>query len=315
MNNQTFINLGIDPPKTLKIRKDSKYQGELEKINTEAKAYLLGFLYADGCISKLSSKTKNYYVRISLSIEDIDIVEKLYSFFPFFCKREHDFSKYNKNNKRQVELRYYSKFIFKDLKMNGLIERKSYENKNLLRIPPLQEDIIHHFIRGFFDGDGSISIAKSRPNLRRVEICTVSLSFITDLIEWFTSKGCPPGVFREKNTGKQSLYVIEWINSKSILKLKDLMYNNSSIYLERKKEKFFSFYPINKTDKGIFCPYCNYDRVHFIGERKMKKDIKVRIRCNKCKRSFSLPKAEVKSDKLLENPKKDNQQPITNLND
>lgn len=309
MNN--FEKFGISEP-TCKQRSDSRYKGELEKIDTEEKAYFLGLLYSDGTISNLKkgNTSKSYYVRISLSIVDENLINRLHETFPFFSKRKHDFSKYREGNSEQIELRYYGKYIYKDLKLNGMIENKSYQNKESLNIPNIKEELLYHFIRGFFDGDGSIYTVKSRPNGRRIEICSVSHNFISQLYNWFTENNCKPKIFRTKYSNIQPLHVIEWFDFESVLKLKNLLYKNATIFIDRKKDKFDSFFiPKLKSDKGIICPYCTYNMVQSGGIRKMKKGNMHRYICNKCKKRFSLPEDQLKSDELLENQEIDNQQP------
>jgi intein-encoded DNA endonuclease-like protein len=39
---------------------------------------------------------------------------------------------------------------------NGVYFRKSTENKELLEFPNIEEHLKSHFIRGYFDGDGSV---------------------------------------------------------------------------------------------------------------------------------------------------------------
>ena len=50
-----------------------KYNGELKIIDTQEKAYLLGFLYGDGCISYSFTKSNTESFSTNLNISEIDV--------------------------------------------------------------------------------------------------------------------------------------------------------------------------------------------------------------------------------------------------
>jgi len=285
-----------------------RYNNELQKIDTIEKAYLLGFIYADGCITE---KNKNQ-LHTRISIVDEELILNLHKYFPFFNREEFDFSKYNKNCKKQYGLRKTSKELYNDLYLNGVHPRKSGENKDKVYLPNLDEALMSHFIRGYFDGDGSISIAKNRPNLRRVEICSVSKNLLLQIQKHLRNLGIINKDVRSKKiakTSKLQLHVIEWINSENILKLRDYLYKDATVYLERKKKLFDSFKIIRIEDKNPECPYCKTKTCIKRASRIMQYGIAYRFKCKNCNKGFT-KKAQVKSDKLLENPEEDNQQPI-----
>ena len=66
--------------KELRKWKNLKYQREFEFIDTEEKAYFLGLLYADGCISNCNKegeeKVNNFVIKISLHEHDLEILQK-----------------------------------------------------------------------------------------------------------------------------------------------------------------------------------------------------------------------------------------------
>lgn len=273
-----------------KRRKDCKYTDSFSQIDTEEKAYFLGLLYSDGCIGTVKDRGNDRrYVRISLSIDEKYILEKLKEKFPYFSLRTFDFSKYNKNRKIQASLSYKGEWIYQDLKKHGLLERKSYENKDLMVIPKtIPSNLLHHFIRGYFDGDGSIYIKKDRPNLRRIEIGSVSKTIIEDLFDWFKINNTTPSWrIKTPSSSKQTMFVIEWRKNEDILKFKDLIYNNATIYFLRKKEKFDTFKIVDLTDKGINCPYCNFNKTTLTGKRETSKGIGTRLICKSCNKRFT----------------------------
>jgi len=290
------------------------YNNEFREIDTEQKAYFLGFMYADGCISMIKSKKSNYIKpQVQISLADEQVINDIHKFFPFFNLQIFDFSKYNKKHSKQFALRKANKLLFEDLQNHGLLERKSGENSSFLRIPILNLNLVSHFIRGYFDGDGSINIAAKRPNLRRVEICSSSKEFLLQIkntLEYFNIS-CP--IFREKFNNKSPLYVLEWVNSKDILSLKEFLYKDSTICLMRKKEKFDSFKIIDKKYSNPHCPKCLERKTRKSGKRQMKHGLMLRFSCTNCNNKFSIP-AQIKQDELSGKPYEGNQQPSLDSN-
>ena len=119
------------------------YNRELQVIDTQEKAYLLGLFYADGNVGLNQNQC-----RIELSINDKDLILHLKDLFPFF------YIHYNQDTK--IELGNYEKNLKLDLINNGCLPRKSFENKDNLHLPNINESLIPHFIRGYFDGDGVV---------------------------------------------------------------------------------------------------------------------------------------------------------------
>lgn len=285
-----------------------EYKNELQVIDTKEKAYFLGLMYADGNISKENA------CRISLA--DRQLIDDLYILFSFFNKGEFDFGKYGRGEKKQYSLAKCSKKLQNDLISNGLVFNKSGINCENVQFPSLDKTLISHFIRGYFDGDGSIYINKDRPNLRRVEICSSSKKFLIQISNKLVELGINEPILREilpTNTNKRKipLYVLFWQKSEDILKIKEYLYKEDTISLKRKKEKFKSFVIIPKTINNPICSCGNV--THFKGDRVMKTRTMKRYKCFTCKKSFSI-QAPVKSDELLEKPEEVNQQPSLELN-
>lgn len=290
------------------------YNRELKEIDTEQKAYFLGFMYADGSISAIKKNNSSYIkYQVQISLTDEQIITEFHRIFPFFNLEIFDYGKYKKSWSKQFALRKTSKALFDDLLSHGMMQRKSTDNSNFLKIPKLRKDLISHFVRGFFDGDGSINISEKRPNLRRIEICTSSQEFLLELKSVFIQNDVECPIFREKHNNVSSLYVLEWINSKDVISLKEFFYKNSTIFLQRKKEKFDSFKIIDLKDNNPSCPNCFEKKCQKAGKRMMKHGLMYRYTCTNCKTKFSIP-AQIKQGELLETPEEDNQQPSLSSN-
>jgi len=265
-----------------------QYNGEMSVINTEEKAYLLGILYADGCITDKG----NYQKHIRLSLADKELVDRLYELFPFFNYESWDFSKYNKNSVKQFSLRKTCKELYNDLKSHGLQERKSTENRNNIKFPDIPKELWHHFIRGFFDGDGSVYKQKSRPNNIRAEICSSSKTFMTELTKIFVHSGIKFWKLREKQPtgrGKLVMYILEWTKWQDVLELGKFIYKNSTIHLERKKNAFDLFKPTIKIQENPDCPLCGSVGCSLKRAKcQTARGIVRRYLCKNCKKNYTL---------------------------
>lgn len=264
------------------------YQNELETIDTPEKAYFLGFMYGDGCITKYVVKNNkiNYQTRISIHFKDKNLIKKLNILFPFLNINIFDYSKYNNKAGKQISLRSGSIKLFKDLELNGLFVRKSYENKEKLKIPKIDENLLSHFIRGFFDADGSVYKLKSRQNSLNVSITSNSKNLIYEInthlrgINIYSSR-----ILEVKPTGrsKQIYYNLSINRKDEISKFKNYIYQNSNIHLERKKIMFDEHKDINKVlDRNINCPNCKSRKNKKNGIRNNQQ----RFHCNDCNKNF-----------------------------
>lgn len=115
------------------------------KYFTYDMSYILGFIYADGCIYKNNKNSK----KLNISSQDKEILEKIKI-------------KLNSNHKLYKSGNCYNlvisnKFIYDDLIKIGITERKSLTTK----FPNIPNKYINSFIRGYFDGDGSIFLSKT----------------------------------------------------------------------------------------------------------------------------------------------------------
>eukprot|EP01084_Bolivina_argentea_P016220 30367_1 len=122
-------------------------------------AYWLGFLFADGCVSDTKSP---YRILLYLKCSDYSHVEKykkaLQSTYHLglskngnvingYCKAMHSIC---------------DNSLAMDLIRLGCIPRKSLTLNWPKNIP---DEYVHHFVRGYFDGDGCIHFHKNRKSL------------------------------------------------------------------------------------------------------------------------------------------------------
>lgn len=215
---------------SVKYKFDEDY---FDIINDEHKAYWLGVLYADGCLEHI--KTSKYVVWNSIDKSWIESFKRDIQFTGPILKEHH--SKYNKDI---WKIKFTSKKMYFDLIAKGMMEKKS----KVVSFPDINivpGHLMHHFVRGYFDGNGSVGFyqnMKNRPWKRlRVSFCCGSESFIKGLTHWI-----------EENTGfaikikkrkSLSTFIIE-LSTKCGFKLRDIIYKDATVYLQRKHDKYFS---------------------------------------------------------------------------
>ena len=120
-------------------------------IDTEEKAYWLGVLYADGNISKNSSKSGQIFFTSTDKVWVESFLKTINS--TNTAKSE----MHKKFNKIIWKARITSTQMFNDLNNLGCTPVKSLS----IRLPKLPKSLLHHFIRGYFDGDGTVGVYKN----------------------------------------------------------------------------------------------------------------------------------------------------------
>jgi hypothetical protein len=195
-------------------------------IDNEEKAYWLGFLYADGYVRlkngrsgqlklKLSSKDKNHIYLFNSCLSSNYPIKDYTSLVTY---------KLSKSSSRVSEVSIFNTKIVKDLMSFGCLNKKTF----LIRFPKIDVSLYRHFIRGYFDGDGCIYKIKNRPNSFSVQIAS-NFDFLLD-IKNILKYG---DIRKSKN-----IYILTILKLDDILDFYNFIYENSNIFLERKKEIF-----------------------------------------------------------------------------
>lgn len=133
------------------------------KIDSHNKAYILGFIAADGCLTK-SKKAVNYALRIKLDESDEDVLHFIKKEFQSNHPVLHTVQKCDYKTKKelkQVVLAITHDAISSNLIRLGITPRKSKTLSNVLNNIPFE--FRKSFILGYFDGDGCITFSKDKP--------------------------------------------------------------------------------------------------------------------------------------------------------
>lgn len=197
-------------------------------INTEEKAYWAGFIAADGNIRKDFLK-----MRIELNIQDYNHLEK----FRKSIEGNNPIKESVRPNNHSCYIDVNCKEMCLALNDLGITPKKSLTlDINIKKIP---KDLRRHFIRGYFDGDGSLNNYK-RENYNYLEW---ELSFISS--NKFLNQ-----ILKELNKERKlyscgNNYRFCFKSKKDIFEIIEYLYKDATIYLDRKYEKVLKFKALN----------------------------------------------------------------------
>lgn len=190
-------------------------------IDTEEKAYWLGFIMADGNINE-----ERFRLKIDLNIQDSEHLQKLANKFD---KKVKEFSRIDSRNNKEyygVKFEINNKYFVNGLLKQGVTSKKSYtlDTNTFSNIP---NDLKRHFIRGYFDGDGTT-------DGRRISFVSCSKEFLITIGNFINKE---LNILDYTTYEKETYSVIAWYKKENVDKFKNYFYNNATIYLQRKLDK------------------------------------------------------------------------------
>lgn len=235
-------NIDIRKPSDF-VKKYSVNENYFENIDSSEKAYILGFLFADGNIGNNNSK-----VQISLQEEDKYILEYMNSCFqsdhPLIFRPYHE--KYP-NRKNQYMLTIENKIFHDNLLNCGLVPNKSL----IAKFPNIPEIFIKSFILGYFDGDGCIYISKTPYTTAHISFVGTYEMMISISDYIYKSTGLKfniyPGQNRKYKDPTKNTFTIQGGGNPKIKKFLDWLYKDECIFLKRKYEKYYNYYYSNNS--------------------------------------------------------------------
>ena len=209
--------------------KKHKVNSDFFKIWSPEMAYVLGFVGADGNVCH-SGRAHSLHI----ACDDKDIIEKIKITLSY---EGPIYQKTRNNGKISYSLRICDQIIFTDLQKLGITERKSLT----FSPPKIPKKLIRHFIRGYFDGDGSVWL-RNTPYASKlvVDFYTASqpMSEFIYLKMKKILKNSYNGKVRIAVAHQKTPYYRIHLGQKSAFKLFAYMYNDVNLYLERKYKKF-----------------------------------------------------------------------------
>lgn len=226
--------------------KKSPYNCEYDffkNIDTEEKAYWLGFICADGYVS-INQKTNSGYVGIELQARDVEHLKKFNRSLNGNYKitfRDRPCLLHGSNQLHKMcGIRICSIDMANDLRLLGLSNDKTYT----LQLPTIQNDLMPHFIRGFFDGDGCIYFHKKNGHIdhTRCNIDSISKDFLQQIREYLYSQGINSYFLENQRDDDKyaKAYRLQIAGVEHTQKFLHYIYDNATIYLDRKYQRYLS---------------------------------------------------------------------------
>ena len=198
------------------------------KNETSDMAWLLGFLAADGNVSKNGNR-----IRIELSFADREILERIKKVVeidnPIYARQD-------KKGFNFVSLDWSCKEHKEDLTKYGIIP-----NKTSVLAPPreLNPKFYIDYIRGYFDGNGTINLNKGKnANSLRWGICGASKEMLKWILKILEENYNIPSVNLHKDTSRNKDFYSFVYSTNSTKKNYSILYTENSLFLKRKKDKF-----------------------------------------------------------------------------
>lgn len=211
-----------------------------DSIDTEEKAYWLGFIYADGCIDSSpldETKKSRYYFELSLKGDDSPHLDKFNKFMEYEGNNvKISNTKCEGKTFKRCRWMVANKHLWNTLNNLGCTPQKSLSLKFPDKTVFKSKDLIRHFIRGYFDGDGCFT--------RMIHKTIVSpdvsilgtpefIGVLKDIISMDTQ------IRHDKRHTEHT--VILKFHKEAGIQFINYIYNNANIYLDR-KFKLYEFF-------------------------------------------------------------------------
>lgn len=191
----------------------------------EFNAYVFGLIMSDGCLTT-THNGKNEHIHLGLNDE--------YMICYIHDKMELKTRVYKQHKQHSLIYRNIDAIEF--LKGYGLVERKSLT----LRFPKdLPQEFQRHFIRGFFDGDGSLTLHKNQYNCYgQISFACGSHDFLVGLQDALNKLDISSTIYRDRNN-----YSLKIGKQKCVQKFLFYIYNDIDINncLKRKFDKYIEY--------------------------------------------------------------------------
>lgn len=194
-------------------------------IDSEVKAYWLGFIAADGYISarhlsvKLARKDREHLVRLRSALQS-----------------SHPVADFLNDGYPASSIYIQSTQLAADLAAHGIHPRKSL---TLKWAEHLQFGLLRHYLRGYFDGDGGWYIAKPYNPAHYAQLafgiigswdfCRAAQRYLI-----YTAK-VPTNTIKSVSRGKMAQ--LEYSGTLQASRIYKLLYDNATVWLPRKRDK------------------------------------------------------------------------------
>lgn len=208
-------------------RRNKLQNQEYFSTQTHNMAWLMGFLAADGSIEK-----NRNVIKLALSTIDKEILEKIRE----EIQLEVSVKDYVTAKGFQMsKIQWSSEQHKKDLSQYGIIPQKTFNLK-----PPykLKKEYWIDYIRGYFDGDGSVYITKNNYNTITWEIGSATKEILEFIRDFFYEEYGIPKTNIHETVKKEPFYVLMYSTNAAKKIYKHFYENEDVLSLKRKKDKY-----------------------------------------------------------------------------
>ena len=189
-------------------------------------AWILGFIAADGYLP-ITKGAKNKVV-ITLARKDEEILKRIAEELEYTGT----IFQFESNGFPASSLSFTSKQLREKIENYGIGNNKTFR---LHSLPKISEEYLIDFIRGFFDGDGSIYEPKGKKI--NMSITCASFNFLKEIIQFLHKKYSLSMPIINSQVRVHTIYDIRYYVKDSVV-LGNLFYNNDYLALARKKNHF-----------------------------------------------------------------------------
>lgn len=211
-----------------------------DNIDTEAKAYWLGYILADGSVMTRKTKDARHYGLVLSSI-DLDHLEKFksaieYTGVIFIPKRKGGFA----NSKQGYRL------VINRVSLSKSLLKYKFDPINF-SLPNIETSLIRHLIRGYFDGDGSVyswvanEVQKTRWGTyyyKRFHLESSIIAANPMLLAMQAELSSNDIKTRIKKSKTEWMKYLVVTNKPDLHRFRYYLYNDSSVFLQRKFDKW-----------------------------------------------------------------------------
>lgn len=198
-----------------------------ENIDTEEKAYWLGFMFADGYIVNHENRYGEDSFGLTLAEDSLDSIEK-------FKKSLHATNPILYDNSKSIGQPLAKIVLTSQKTVNDLIDKGCVKQKSLILQPPkkVPEKLLSHFIRGFFDGDGSLM----KYNYNNYPSYQIEFTTTYEMAIWLRDIFGKGDVHKEKRRDFTWYYSIG--GNRQVLDICHYMYDEATIWMNRKYARY-----------------------------------------------------------------------------
>ena len=218
------------------IRRYSVNDDYFKNIDDEHKAYWVGFMIADGFLVNSGHSKESF--GLNLKTDDIEAVqafkkdlEATYPIHTYTDVSTFDGTEYVCSMSKIV---MKSKKIFHDLMSLGFTLKKSYEAK--LPLNKIPDHLVKHLVRGYFDGDGSLSKSGDK-KWHTYDLKFTGTKEVMEQIRHILSKDNVKlsDRYPERDNNNRSLNLC---GDEQVYRICKWMYDGATIFLKRKHDRY-----------------------------------------------------------------------------